>query len=191
MFMVTQKEERAIQGIESIYCSLQKSVKTVMATLQYNDLIIAQNQKKSFWQRLFPKKSEIEVANQDLHELLDALIILKSIFEENMPIIIDGKLYFRFQSLQQGRSLFYQIGAAQTEFDLISYFKDLTEKMTNAMALPKVNRAMNSPLLSTYCPSIARAKTGLWSCTQGYLNEKKTESAAIQSGESTSLRVVG
>jgi len=190
MFMVTQKEERAIQGIDGIYCSLQKSAKKVMAALQYNDdLIAAQNQKKSFWQRLFPKKSEAEVANQDLHELLDALDILKSIFEENTPLIIDGKLYFRF-SMEQGQRLFYQTGAAQTEFDLLSYFEDLAEKMTDAMDLPKVKRAMNSPLLLTYCPAIARAKAGLRSYAQGYLDERKAESAAIQEGKSTTLRVV-
>ena len=126
MFMVTQKEERAIKGIEGIYCSLQDSTEKVMAALQYNNLVATQ--KKSFWQQLFSKK--IETTNKELHELLEALTVLKSIFEANMPTTIDGKLYFRFQNLKQGRSLFYQTGAAQTEFDLLAFFEDLAEKMT-------------------------------------------------------------
>lgn len=189
MFMVTQKEERAIQGIEGIYCSLQASTEKVIAALQYNNLVAAQ--KKSFWQQHFPKKSKDEASNQELYKMLEALTVLKSIFEANMPIIIDGQLYFRFQNLKQGRSLFYQTGAAQTEFDLLAFFEDLAEKMTKAMELPEVKRAMNSPLLPTYCPSIARAKVGLRSYAQGYLDERKAEGAAVQSGKSASLRVVG
>ncbi len=189
MFMVTQKEERAIRGLESIYCSLQDSTEKVLDTLQYNNLVAAQ--KKSFWHQLFPKKSKDEAANQELYKMLEALTVLKSIFEANMPIIIDGKLYFRFQNLNQGRSLFYQIGAAQTEFDLPAFFEDLAEKMTKAMELPEVKQAMSSPLLPDYCPAIARAKAGLRSCARRYLDERKAEGAAIQSGKPASLRVVG
>ena len=84
MFMVTQKEERAIKGIEGIYCSLQDSTEKVMAALQYNNLVATQ--KKSFWQQLFSKK--IETTNKELHELLEALTVLKSIFEADRKSVV-------------------------------------------------------------------------------------------------------
>jgi len=82
------------------------------------------------------------------------------------------------------------MGEAQTEFDLISYFEDLSEKMSDAMERPEVSRAMNSSLLPTYCPAIARAKVGLRDYSQQYLEEKKAEQRAIPH-ERPALKVVG
>ena len=169
--VATVNEERVIMNIESIYGALREATKRVASARQFHYSIMNAEPKSrfSFFKNLFRKKEEVSDDDNKLAQLLDALTILKAEFEVNMPLIIEGKIYFVFQGQPKGRNCIRQVGESRSENDLFVYVTDLQARLSEILVRPEISNAISSPLFTCYCPSLTRANLRFSDACQKYL----------------------
>lgn len=170
--MVAQKEALLVKRIEGINGTLQDSIERVASALQFHSFMAP---KSRFPLVDFFRRMKLFFKEEKLYKLLSALTTIKAVFEVNMPIIVEGKLYFMFQDPSKGKSFNRKIGEAQSTDDLTMYFVDLKARLSGTLAQPEISQAIKSPLFAHYCPALARTNLSLSDSYQKYLGEAEAE----------------
>lgn len=171
--VATEKEVVMVMRVESLYCALQASTERVASALQFHSFM--ETPESKFPILNFFKRMKLFYKEEKLYKLLSALTTLKSVFEVNMPFIVDGKLYFNFKDPSKKGSYIRQIGEAKSNYDLIAYFSDLTKRLSDTLALPEVSKAIASSDFAHYCPSLTRANLSFSDSCRKYLMESNAE----------------
>ncbi|MCI9247354.1 MAG: hypothetical protein HFJ30_09720 [Clostridia bacterium] len=176
---MVKTEELTVMGIERLYCTLQKATTDLASALNYRSFMSPAPRKSLFHNffKLFRKEVE-NSEEKEMFQLLASLTILKSVFEENRPILIDGKIYFQFKGQPKGGSPCLQIGEIQSEYDLLLYLNGLHERISETLALPEISKAIDSPLFARYCPSLAQRSITLSDFYQRFLLKLNSEKSA-------------
>lgn len=170
--MVTQNEELMVMRIEGLYNALQSSTERVASALQYRSSF---SPKSKFPIVNFFRRMKEFSKEEKLYKLLVSLTTMKAVFDENMPFIVDGKLYFRFQP-SKGSNGTRQIGEAKNPDDLAVYFNDFGERFSDTLAQSEIHQTIASPLFAHYCPALARTILSLPDSYQKSLGAAKEQS---------------
>lgn len=185
MFKVTKAEETAVSGLEGIYHSLRTSAEKVARILFYDFPIATATPSNStkgargFFKGFFKKKpkDKVTVTKEDLMVLLEVLNLLQHEFETNMPLIVNGNLYFKFRCFdgREHDSHTYKIGEAKDRDDLIACFQAMEERIVRILATPEVAQVVKNTCLHPYCSLLAKEILGISSLHGTYLKSHKNE----------------
>lgn len=170
---MTEKEVVMVTRVESLSDALQESIDRVSSALQFHSSM--ETPESKFPILNFFKRMKLFYKEEKLYKLQNALNLLKSVFEVSMPLIVDGKLYFKFKDPSKKGNYIRKIGEAKSNYDLIAYFSDLTKRLSDTLALPEVSKAIASSDFAHYCPSLTRVNLSFSDSCRKYLMESNAE----------------
>lgn len=154
MFKVTAKETLAVERIQDIYNSI---------------LFIAE--RAAYHLRFYYLSRRGKSERKKIQSLLETLNILLSCFNQRLPIIFEGKLYFQAPRIVpegQLKPSVILMEAVCHEQEFHHYLQKLNDELAEALSSPEISKTLEEPIDGFYVHYLSEKNLGVASVLYYY-----------------------
>lgn len=154
MFRVTTNETSAVERIQDIYNSILFIAERAAYRLRFYHLSRRGNSEK-----------------KKIQSLLETLNILLSCFNQRLPIIFEGKLYFQSPRIVpegQLKPSVILMDEVCHELEFRDYLQKLNDNISEALSCPELSKTLEEPINGFYVHYLSEKNLGVASVLYYY-----------------------